>query len=85
MILSIGLEGLKTILYLSAPLLCSSMLIGVLVSVFQAVTQINEATLSFIPKVVILLVVLTTMGPWMMEVLQSYTVHAFGGGGEWGK
>jgi len=82
MVLSIGSEAIKTILYLASPMLIAAMAIGIIVSVLQAVTQINEATLTFIPKMVAILVVLAVMAPWMLEVLQSYAISVLGGAGE---
>ncbi len=54
-------------------MLVAAMAIGILVSVLQAITQINESTLTFIPKMVAVIVVLVVMAPWMLEVLQQYT------------
>ena len=56
---------------------------GILVSVLQAITQINEATLTFIPKMVAIIVVLVVMAPWMLEVLSEYTTTVLGNAGEW--
>ena len=56
----------------AAPLLLSALLVGLVVSIFQAATQINEATLSFVPKIVAAVVVLAVAGPWMMTTLVEY-------------
>ena len=56
----------------SAPLLLSALVVGLVVSVFQAATQINEATLSFVPKIIAAVVVLAVAGPWMMTTLVEY-------------
>ena len=85
MVLTIGSEAIRTTIYLAGPLLGAAMVIGLIVSVFQAVTQINESTLTFIPKMVAVLLVLAVMAPWMLEVLQNYAVGVFGGVGEWVK
>ena len=56
----------------SAPLLLSALVVGLVVSVFQAATQINEATLSFVPKIIAAVLVLAVAGPWMMTTLVEY-------------
>ncbi len=73
--LDISNEALKIGLMLAAPMLLAALVIGVLVSLFQAVTQINEQTLSFIPKVVMIVVVLVISGPWMIDTLSSFTTE----------
>lgn len=73
MVLTLGLEALKTALYLSAPILLVAMLVGIAVSMLQAITQINEATLTFIPKIVAIAIVIVITGPWMLELLTTYT------------
>jgi flagellar biosynthetic protein FliQ len=70
--MSIAAEAIKTTIYLAGPLLFAAMAIGIVVSVLQAITQINESTLTFIPKMVAVILVLVVMAPWMLEVLQSY-------------
>jgi flagellar biosynthetic protein FliQ len=59
------------------------MAIGIVVSVLQAVTQINESTLTFIPKMVVVIAVLVVMAPWMLEVLTQYATNVFSSAGEW--
>ena len=81
--MNIGAEAIKTTIYLAGPLLLAAMAVGILVSVLQAITQINEATLTFIPKMVAIIVVLAVMAPWMLEVLQHYTSNVLGNAGEW--
>lgn len=83
MVISLATEALKTTIYLAGPLLISAMLVGILVSIMQAVTQINEATLTFIPKMIAVLVVLAVMAPWMLETLQHYASDVLGNAGEW--
>lgn len=83
MVLSIGAEAIKTIIYLAGPMLLAAMSIGIIVSVLQAITQINESTLTFIPKMVAVVVVLVVMAPWMLEVMQHYTAEVFNAAGEW--
>tara|TARA_Y100000588_G_C14057506_1_gene839910 strand:- start:145 stop:414 length:270 start_codon:yes stop_codon:yes gene_type:complete len=70
--------ALQTILMLSAPMLLSALLVGLMIAVFQATTQIQEATLAFVPKVVIVFVVLMTAGPWMIQNLIAMTNTIFG-------
>lgn len=64
---------MKTTLFLAGPVLLVAMVVGIAVSLLQAVTQINEATLSFIPKVAAIALVLVVGGPWMLEVIMHYT------------
>ena len=67
-----GQQGLYMLLLVSAPILLSVLLIGLVVSIFQAATQIHEATLSFVPKVIGAVVVLAIAGPWMLTTLVEY-------------
>ncbi len=71
-VLDTGQQGLMLMLMVSAPILLVVLLVGLLVSVFQAATQINEATLSFVPKIVALVAVLALAGPWMLQTLVEY-------------
>jgi flagellar biosynthetic protein FliQ len=64
-------------LQIGGPLLFCSLVVGMLVSVFQAVTQINETTLSFVPKILVVAGVLAVLGPWMASTLISYMVGTF--------
>lgn len=77
LIMRLGQETLKTAVFLAGPMLAGALLIGFIISVFQAITQINEATLTFIPKIVIVAVVLVFCAPWMLDVLHHFTVHLF--------
>ena len=76
-IMTIGMRALEMTILLAAPLLIAALLIGLLVGVFQAATQINEMTLSFIPKVIGMAVTLVVAGPWMLKTLVSYTRELF--------
>jgi flagellar biosynthetic protein FliQ len=67
-----GQQGLTLLLMVSAPVLLAVLVVGLLVSIFQAATQINEATLSFVPKVVAAVAVLGLAGPWMVTTLVEY-------------
>jgi flagellar biosynthetic protein FliQ len=75
LIVQLGQDALRTTAMLSAPLLLSTLVIGLAVSIFQALTQINEATLTFIPKMLVVSLVIMLAGPWMMDVLTTYTVN----------
>lgn len=82
MVLTIGQEALLTLLLVSAPLLGVVLLVGLLVSLFQAITQINEATLAFVPKLVAAIAVFAWAGPWMLNILVEYirrTIEAIPG------
>lgn len=76
-VIQLGQDALKTTAMLSAPLLVSTLIVGLVVSIFQAITQINEATLTFIPKMIVVALVLVLVGPWMMDVMTVYTVDLF--------
>ncbi len=71
-VFTFGQQGLYMLMLVAAPVLLTVLAVGVLVSVFQAATQINEATLSFVPKVVAAVLVLAITGPWMMTTLVEY-------------
>jgi flagellar biosynthetic protein FliQ len=83
--IGIGSEAIKTVILLAGPMLVSALAIGLVVSVLQAIAQINESTLTFIPKMVAVVVVLMVMGPWMLEVLSEYTVQVLESAGELGR
>lgn len=83
--IGIGSEAIKTVILLAGPMLVAALAIGLVVSVLQAITQINESTLTFIPKMVAVVVVLMVMGPWMLEVLSEYTVQVLESAGELGR
>jgi flagellar biosynthesis protein FliQ len=71
-VFTIGQHGLLTLLTIAAPMLLVVLAVGVLVSIFQAATQINEATLSFVPKLLAAVAVMAVAGPWMMNSLVDY-------------
>jgi flagellar biosynthetic protein FliQ len=71
-VLSAGQQGLWMLLMVAAPLLLTVLVVGLVISIFQAATQINEATLSFVPKIVAAVVVLAIAGPWMLSTLVNY-------------
>jgi flagellar biosynthetic protein FliQ len=76
-VISLGRQAIQMALMLSAPLLLSALVIGLLVSVFQAATQINEATLSFIPKLVGTFTMLILAGPWMLQMFVDFFRQLF--------
>ena len=76
-IIQIGQESLFYLTVLLLILLVPALIIGVLVSMFQAATQINEMTLSFIPKLLITLLVMVIAGPWMLQLITEYTLRLF--------
>jgi flagellar biosynthesis protein FliQ len=71
-VMEIGRQAIEATLVLSAPLLLTALLIGLVVSIFQAATQINEQTLSFIPKLIGVFLVLLLAGPWMLSYITEY-------------
>ncbi len=76
-VMTVGRQALELTLLISAPLLLAALAVGLLVSVFQAATQINEMTLSFIPKLVAILVMLVLAGPWMIAMMVDYIRRLF--------
>ena len=76
-VLTIGAQALQLVLMLAAPLLLTALAVGVLIGVFQAATQINEQTLSFIPKLASCAAVIVIAGPWMLGLLVEYTKRLF--------
>ncbi|HMM21574.1 MAG TPA: flagellar biosynthesis protein FliQ [Selenomonadales bacterium] len=77
MAIQIGRDALYMVLLISAPMLGLGLLVGVLVSIFQAITQIQEQTLSFIPKIIAVFVAILIFGPWMMHLMVDYTRELF--------
>lgn len=71
-VVEIGRQAVEVLLLVSAPLFIAALVTGLVVSIFQAATQINETTLSFVPKLVALFVTLVIAGPWMLSVLTDY-------------
>lgn len=68
-------EALKTAALLTAPLLAAALVVGLIVSLLQAITSIQEMTLSYVPKMAVVAIVLLVLGPWMMEILSDFTIH----------
>ena len=76
-VMTMAHQAMYVALLLAAPLLLVALVVGLVVSLFQAATQINEATLSFIPKLFAIAVTLVLIGPWMLAKLLDYTRHMF--------
>lgn len=76
-VMDVGRSAIETMLLLSAPMLTFSLVAGLLISVFQTVTQINEATLSFVPKILAVFLAFLLFFPWMMSVSVGFTVNLF--------
>ncbi|MCX6072828.1 MAG: flagellar biosynthesis protein FliQ [Campylobacterales bacterium] len=76
-LVGLGIETFKIALVLALPSLLVGMFLGLAVSIFQATTQINEATLSFIPKVIGIIIVIVLTMPWMMNEMQDFTIRMF--------
>ncbi|MBK6742200.1 MAG: flagellar biosynthesis protein FliQ [Hydrogenophilales bacterium] len=70
-------QALEMAMLAAGPLLLASLLTGLLVSIFQAATQINEMTLTFIPKLIVMFVVLVLLGPWTLELMVDFMVRLF--------
>lgn len=77
LILKLGQETLKTTALIASPMLVGALVVGLVISVLQALTQINEATLTFIPKMVVVALVFLLAAPWMMDVLGAFTIGLF--------
>ncbi len=77
-VMTLGQQAIELILMLAGPLLLSALLIGLVVSVFQAATQINEQTLSFIPKLIGIFAALIFLGPWMVSMMVDFIQRLYG-------
>ncbi len=78
-VMNLGRHAMEVTLMISAPMLLVALAVGLVVSIFQAATQINEMTLSFIPKLVGIFVSLVVAGPWMLSVMLDYMRELFTG------
>lgn len=74
-VIALAQEALWTTLLVSAPILVVSLVIGILVSIFQAMTQINEVTMTFVPKILGVFAVAAVVGPWMIGTMVNYTAQ----------
>jgi flagellar biosynthetic protein FliQ len=75
--IQIGREALTMVMLIAAPMLGLGLLVGILVSIFQATTQIQEQTLVFIPKIIAIFVAILVFGPWMLSLMVDYTREIF--------
>ncbi|CAK7042769.1 flagellar biosynthesis protein FliQ [Tissierella carlieri] len=71
--LKLAQDAIRTVLFVSAPMLIISLVVGLIVSVIQAVTQIQEATLAFVPKIVAVFLSLLLFGPWIIKLVTQFT------------
>lgn len=78
MVITIARDTILTALLLSAPPLLIGLVVGLIISIFQAVTQIQEQTLTFVPKLIAVLLSLVVFGPWMINLLMGFTVNILG-------
>jgi flagellar biosynthetic protein FliQ len=78
LILKLGQDAIRTTAMIASPMLIGALVIGLVISVLQAITQINEATLTFIPKIAIIFIVVLVAGPWMIDVMTQYTTELLG-------
>jgi flagellar biosynthetic protein FliQ len=76
-VITLGREAIYTTLLICAPLLGVSLLIGLIVGIFQATTQLQDVTLSFVPKIVAVMVVVIILAPWILNVLVAFTQNLF--------
>lgn len=76
-VMEIGRQAIEVTLIISAPMLLSALVVGLVVSIFQAATQLNESTLQFVPKLVVMFVVLLLVGPWMIQYMMDYIQRLF--------
>ena len=77
LVVTIGKSALETAILISAPMLLLSLVTGLVISIFQAVTQINEATLTFVPKIIVTFLALLIFFPWMLRVMLGFTATLF--------
>jgi flagellar biosynthetic protein FliQ len=77
LIMGIAAETMKVTLLVSAPVLLVGLVVGLIISIFQAVTQVNEMTLAFVPKILAVMLALLVAAPWMIDQLVSFTHNLF--------
>jgi flagellar biosynthetic protein FliQ len=75
MVIDLGQRAMETVVLLAAPILIASLVVGLMVSIFQAATQINEMTLTFVPKLAVVGLVLTIAGPWMLQLIMDFAIQ----------
>ncbi|MCG6967379.1 MAG: flagellar biosynthesis protein FliQ [Chromatiaceae bacterium] len=72
-VIDVGRQAMEVTILLAAPILLASLVVGLIISMFQAATQINEMTLSFVPKLMVVAAVMVTAGPWMLRQITGFT------------
>jgi flagellar biosynthesis protein FliQ len=77
-VVTLGRQAVEMVLMLAAPMLLCALLVGLIISIFQAATQINEQTMTFVPKIVAVLVSLILFAPWMIQKMLSFTIGILG-------
>jgi flagellar biosynthesis protein FliQ len=77
-VVSLTVEAMELAMKVGMPILAAGLVVGLVISVFQAVTQIQEQTLSFIPKIVVTAIVIVVAGPWMLDQLVAYAEELYG-------
>ena len=82
-IVYLGSEAMKVTLLASAPMLIAGMIVGLIISIFQSATQIQEITLTFVPKIIVVMIAFALFLPWMMSVVIEFVEPLFGGFTQW--
>lgn len=77
LILKLGQDAIRTTAMLAGPMLIGALAMGLIISILQAVTQINEATLTFIPKMIVIFAIVLIAGPWMLDLMSHYTIELY--------
>jgi len=78
-VIDVGMQAMKVTALLAAPLLLSALVVGLLVGMFQAATQINEMTLTFVPKLIVVALVIMIAGPTLLETMLGFTIRLIEG------
>lgn len=76
-IVQVAQEAIRVVFLVSGPVLILGLLVGLLISIIQATTQIQEATLSFVPKIIVVGLTMLVFGPWMMALMNDFTINLF--------
>jgi len=76
-LIAITIDTFKTAFFISFPILMGGLLAGLIISIFQATTQINEMTLSFVPKIIVVAVIIVLLMPWMTNMMVDFTIRLF--------
>lgn len=76
-VMEIGRQAVEVTLMVAAPMLLAALLIGLIISIFQAATSINEATIQFVPKLAVMLIVLVFAGPWMLQTMMDFITRLY--------